>query len=92
MILKLYIAGEEWRSQYALANLTAICERHLKGQYELEVVDLLSSPELATEADILALPTLVRLEPLPVRRVVGDLSERRPVLMLLGLLGPEAKC
>jgi circadian clock protein KaiB len=91
VILKLYIADGKWQSQYALANLTAVCERYLRGKYALEVVDLTGSPELAKEADILALPTLVRLEPLPIRRIVGDLSERRPLLMLLGLPGTNAE-
>lgn len=82
-ILKLYVTGATRRSQKAITNLSSICEEHLKGCYALEVVDIYQSPGLAKEADILAAPTLVKQLPLPVRRLIGDLSERGRVLMLL---------
>lgn len=84
-ILKLYVTGATRRSQRAITNLNAICEEHLQGHYELEVVDIYQSPLLAKDADILAAPTLVKQLPLPVRRLIGDLSEPGRVLMLLDL-------
>ena len=82
-VLKLYVTGATRRSQKAITNLNSICEEYLKGCYALEVVDIYQSPGLAKEADILAAPTLVKQFPLPVRRLIGDLSERGRVLLLL---------
>lgn len=84
-VLKLFVTGATRRSQNAIANLNAICSQHLEGRYELEVVDIYQSPLLAQEADILPAPTLIRQSPLPARRLIGDLSERSRVLMLLDL-------
>lgn len=83
--LKLYVGGANRRSQRAITNLSAICEQYLDGCYDLEVVDIYQAPLLATEADILATPTLVKQLPLPARRLIGDLSERGRVLLLLDL-------
>jgi circadian clock protein KaiB len=82
-VLKLYVTGATRRSQRAITNLNSICEEYLQGRYALEVVDIYQSPVLAKEADILAAPTLVKQLPLPVRRLIGDLSERGRVLVLL---------
>lgn len=84
-VLKLYVTGATRRSQNAIHNLNAICEEFLQGRCDLEVVDIYQSPLLAKEAEILAAPTLVRQFPLPARRLIGDLSERHRVLMLLDL-------
>ena len=84
-VLKLYITGVTRRSQRAVANLNEICKEHLTGRYDLEVVDIYQSPLTAKEADIVAVPTLVKQLPLPARRLIGDLSERGRVLLLLDL-------
>lgn len=89
--LKLYVAGQTPRSIRALDNLQAICETHLAGRYEIEVVDLLAHPDLARDDEILAVPTLVRQLPEPITKVIGDLSDREKVLVGLKLvpaLGP----
>lgn len=82
-VLKLYVTGATRRSQKAITNLNSICEEYLQGHYDLQVVDIYQSPVLAKDADILAAPTLVKQLPLPVRRLIGDLSERGRVLVLL---------
>ncbi len=83
--LRLYVAGQTSRSLAAFANLKRICEEHLKGQYRIEVVDLLSSPQLAKGDQILAVPTLVRKLPPPVKKIIGDLSNTERVLVGLNL-------
>lgn len=89
-VLKLYVTGATRRSQKAITNLNAICEEYLQGHYDLQVVDIYQSPALAKDADILAAPTLVKQLPLPVRRLIGDLSERGRVLLLLDLKAKAA--
>ncbi|HVF71332.1 MAG TPA: circadian clock KaiB family protein [Chthoniobacterales bacterium] len=81
--LRLYIAGSTPQSSRAIANLKAICESHLKNRYDLTVVDLYEQPERAGEDQIMVAPTLVRLLPLPVRRLIGDLSQTERVLAAL---------
>lgn len=83
--LRLYIAGQTSRSLAALANLKRICEEHLQGRYRLEVIDLLEHPQLARGDQILALPTLVRKLPEPIRKLVGDLSDTESALVGLDL-------
>jgi len=83
--LRLYIAGQTPNSLAALANLEAICEQHLKGKYQLEVVDLLLNPQLAGGDQILAIPTLVRRLPPPLKKIIGDLSKTDRVLVGLDL-------
>ena len=83
--LRLYIAGQTQRSQSALRNLHDICERHLKGIYRIEVVDLLVQPQLAAGDQIFAVPTLVRQLPPPVKKIIGDLSNVEKVLVGLDL-------
>ncbi len=83
--LRLYVAGQTPRSLIALANLKQICQTHLAGRYTIEVIDLLETPLLASGDQILALPTLVRKLPPPVRKIIGDLSNVERVLVGLDL-------
>jgi circadian clock protein KaiB len=85
-VLQLYVAGRTPRSLAAFANLKRLCEQHLKGRYEIEVIDLVETPGLAEEDEILATPTLVRKLPGSTRRIVGDLSCSERVLVGLDLL------
>jgi len=80
-ILRLYIAGQTPKSIKAFANLKRICEEHLTGKYRIEVIDLIQNPQLAAGDQILAVPTLVRRLPEPVRRIIGDLSHTERVLV-----------
>jgi circadian clock protein KaiB len=83
--LRLYVAGQSPRSLHALANLKRLCEAHLAGRYEIEIIDLVERPALAKGDDILAIPTLVRRLPAPTRRIIGDLSNTARVLAGLQL-------
>jgi circadian clock protein KaiB len=83
--LRLYVAGQTPRSTSALANLRKICEEHLAGKYSIEVIDLLERPQLAQGEQIVAIPTLERRLPEPVRKIIGDLSNTERVLIGLDL-------
>lgn len=83
--LRLYIAGKTQKSITALANLKRYCEEDLQGQYLLEVIDLLEHPQLAEGDQILAIPTLVKKVPEPVRKIIGDLSDKEKVLVGLNI-------
>jgi len=83
--LRLYIAGQTQKSVTALANLKRMCEEHLKGKYRIEVVDLLKNPQLARGDQILAVPTLVRKLPAPMKKIIGDLSNEARVLVGLDI-------
>ena len=83
--LRLYVAGQTPKSLKAFANLKRICEEHLAGRYSIEVIDLLKTPQLAKGDQIVALPTLVRKLPEPVRKIIGDLSNTERVLVGLDL-------
>lgn len=83
--LRLYVAGQTPKSVRAFANLKRICEEHLAGQYRIEVIDLLKNPQLAEGDQILAIPTLVRKLPEPVKNIIGDLSNTERVLVGLDL-------
>jgi len=83
--LRLYVAGQTPKSVLALANLRKICEEHLQGRYEIEVIDLIERPQLAQGDQILALPTLVRRLPEPIKKIIGDLSNTERVLVGLDL-------
>jgi circadian clock protein KaiB len=83
--LKLYVAGKTTKSQTAFANLKKICEEHMQGRYRIEVIDLLENPQLAAGDQILAIPTLVRRLPEPIRKIIGDLSNTERVLVGLDL-------
>jgi circadian clock protein KaiB len=79
--LRLYVAGQTPKSLAAFANLKKICEEHLAGQYHIEVIDLLKQPQLASGDQILAIPTLVRKLPAPLKKIIGDLSNTERVLV-----------
>jgi circadian clock protein KaiB len=79
--LRLYVAGQTPRSLQAFANLTKICEEYLAGRYRIEVIDLIEKPQLAKGDQILAIPTLVRTLPEPIRKIIGDLSNKEKVLI-----------
>ena len=83
--LRLYVAGQTPRSVTAFANLKKICENHLKDRYRIEVIDLVEQPHLSRGDQILAIPTLVRKLPPPVRKIIGDLSDTERVLVGLDL-------
>jgi len=83
--LRLYVAGQTSKSVTALNNLKKYCETHLKGQYRIEVIDLLVQPQLAEGDQILAIPTLVRKVPEPIRKIIGDLSNEEKVLVGLDI-------
>jgi len=83
--LRLYVAGQTPKSLAAFANLKAICEEHLPGHYAIEVIDLLVNPQLAKGDQIIAIPTLVRKLPVPIRKIIGDLSNTERVLVGLDL-------
>jgi circadian clock protein KaiB len=79
--LRLYVAGQTPKSLIALKNLKKICEEHLQGRYLLHVIDLVKTPQLAQDDQILAIPTLVRNLPQPIRKIIGDLSDTQRVLV-----------
>ena len=83
--LRLYVAGQTPKSLAAFANLKKICEEHMPGQYHIEVIDLLKKPQLASGDQILAIPTLVRKLPAPIKKIIGDLSNTERVLVGLDL-------
>ena len=89
--LRLYVAGQTPKSLQAFANLKRICDEHLAGKFHIEVVDLLKNPQLAKGDQILAIPTLVRKLPAPVRKIIGDLSDTERVLVGLDLRPRKAK-
>lgn len=84
-ILMLYVAGQSPKSVNAIANIKKICEEHLQGRYQLDVIDLYQQPQLAPGDQIIALPTLLRKFPPPLRRIIGDLSDTERVLAGLDL-------
>ena len=84
--LKLYVAGNTPKSVTALKNLKKYCEDHLQGKYRIEVIDLLKKPQLAEGDQIFALPTLVRKVPVPIRKIIGDLSNEEKVLVGLNIV------
>jgi circadian clock protein KaiB len=81
--LRLYVSGSTPRSAKAVSNIRALCERHLSGRYDLEVVDLYQEPQRAKECQVIAAPTLVREQPEPARRVIGDMSNEEKLLLTL---------
>lgn len=85
-VLKLYVAGNTARSQAAIMNIRRVCEEHLKGRYQLQVIDISQNPELAKEEQIIATPTLIKLLPLPLRRLIGDLSKTERILVALDII------
>ncbi len=90
-VLKLYVTGNTYRSVQAIKTLKKILEEEFQGVYALKVIDVLKNPQLAEEDKILATPTLAKILPLPVRKIIGDLSDREKVLIGLDLLYEELK-
>ena len=88
--LRLYVAGQTPKSLAALNNLKKICKEHMDEQYRIEVIDLLANPQLARGDQILAIPSLVRNLPTPIRKIIGDLSNTERVLVGLDLRTPDA--
>jgi circadian clock protein KaiB len=89
-VLRLYVTGLTPRSSRAISNLKAICDEYLKGRYDLEVIDIYQEPALTKGDQIIAAPTLIKKRPLPIRRIIGDMSRRDRVLSGLDLtVGPD---
>jgi len=88
-VLRLYVAGSTPQSSYAIQNIARLCDEHLKGSYDLEVIDLYQHPALARGEQLIAAPTLIKKLPLPLRRLVGDLSDTQRVLVGLDLVPRE---
>jgi circadian clock protein KaiB len=88
-VLRLFVTGTTPRSARAISNLRRVCEEHLKGEYDLEVIDIYQKPTAAKEFQIVAAPTLVKMLPLPLRRIIGDLADKDRVLAGLDL-SPKA--
>lgn len=84
-VLRLYVTGATSRSRRAIVNINAICRDHLHGRYDLQVIDIHQKPALAKDEQIVAAPTLIKCLPLPLRRIIGDLSDREKVLFGLDL-------
>jgi len=84
-VLKLYVTGKTPNSQRAIGNLRDVLDNELKGLYRLKIIDILKNPQLAEEEKILATPTLAKVLPLPIRRIIGDLSDKEKVLLGLDL-------
>lgn len=89
--LRLYVAGQTPKSQLAVSNLKKICNDHLDDRYHIEVIDLLKNPALARNHQILAIPTLVRSLPVPIRKIIGDLSDTERVVVGLDIRGLKNK-
>ncbi len=83
--LRLFVAGFTRKSTHAVQNITRLCENHLRGRYALEIVDLYQQPELAVEHQLVASPTVLKVLPLPLRKMVGDMSDTGRVLATLGI-------
>lgn len=88
-VLRLYVTGSTKRSTLAIQTMRDMCDTYLKNRYDLQIVDLYQNPEAAAREQIIAVPTLVRLLPGPLRRVIGDFSDRKRVLATLGVRGNE---
>ncbi|MEQ1353869.1 MAG: circadian clock KaiB family protein [Candidatus Acidiferrum sp.] len=84
-ILRLYVTGQTPRSLRSVENLRALCNKHLPGQFELEVIDIYQQPAMAAAGQIIAAPTLIKSMPLPLRRLVGDFSDQKRVILGLDL-------
>ncbi len=89
-VLRLYVTGMTSRSTQAIRNIKKICEEYLKGHYELEVIDIYQQPELAREGELIAAPTLVKKLPVPIRKLIGDMSNTEKVLVGLNIM-PKKK-
>jgi circadian clock protein KaiB len=90
-VLRLYVTGMTARATRAIENVRRICDEHLEGRYDLKVVDVYQQPALAKDEQIIAAPTLIKKLPLPLRRIIGDMSQRDRVLLGLDLLRPGTR-
>jgi circadian clock protein KaiB len=90
-VLRLYVTGMTPKSINAIQNIRKICEENLKGRYELEVIDIYQQPEYAKKEDILAAPTLIKKLPLPLRKFIGDMSNKEKILVGLDLVPKKVK-
>ena len=90
-LLKLFVTGQTPRSEHAIENLRRICEEEFSGEYELIVIDILRRPQLAEDDKILATPTVIKALPPPIRRIIGDLSDKEKVLLGLDLVGQKRR-
>jgi circadian clock protein KaiB len=90
LVLRLFICGASPRADTAVANLRRMCDDDLRGDYSLEVIDVLEQPDLAEESRVLATPTLIKLLPPPLRRIIGDLSDKEKLLVGLEVARPSA--
>ena len=88
-VLRLYVTGMTPKSTQAIANIQTLCEKYLTGRYELKVIDIYQQPELAKEEQIIAVPTLIKKHPLPLRRLIGDMSDTERFLAGIGLKPKE---
>ncbi len=88
-VLRLYVSGLSTRSRRAIDNVQRLCEAHLPGRYELQIIDIYQQPELAKEQQLVAAPTLLKQLPLPLRKVVGDMHDASRVLVMLGVRPEE---
>jgi len=84
-VLKLYVSGTTTRSARAISNVRALCEQHLAGRFDLEIIDVFQQPELASQQQLLAAPTLIKEQPAPPRRLVGDMSDEDRILYSLNI-------
>jgi len=89
-VLRLYVAGQTSKSSQAIKNIKSICEQHLKGRYELQVIDIYQQPTLAEGEQIIAVPTLVKKLPVPLRRFIGTMADEERILMGLDLVSKDA--
>jgi circadian clock protein KaiB len=89
-MLRLYVTGTTGRSVHAIQSIKRVCDEHLSGRYELEVIDLYKNLPLARKDDVIAVPTLIKREPLPLRRLIGDMSDETRVLAGLGIYPEKA--
>ena len=90
--LRLYVAGQTPNSQRAISAITKICNEYLAGRHDLEIIDIYQDPEASAEAELFAAPTLIKSLPLPLRRLVGDMSEENRVLLALNIKPEEEAC
>jgi len=90
-VLRLYVTGMTPRSIYAINNIRKICEENLKGRYDLEVIDIYQQPEYAKKEQLIAAPTLIKKLPLPLRRLIGDMSDKEKIIVGLDLVPKKAR-
>lgn len=90
-VLRLYVSGMTPRSRQAIENIRNVCEEHLAGRYDLEIIDIYQQPGLAKEGQVIAAPTLVKKLPLPLRKIIGDMGDPGRIMVVLGIVPPADK-